>query len=247
MDTIWLYLVSLLVVPATTIPSTQVITYDNKKMLDYIENLNGTVPEQLFLVTVTWGKLRVDYARDVAKIEELAETLDRFMCRKERNITMRDHLREHLIRDQIREHLEFLNTTSLFHQALGAEDHELGKWQLAVGRHSQKLHCLYKPHQLKSIMEKVLRKLYTLEKSGELAAFFYQLYLSGNRDSYKLMVQTELMLYERYRNGGITNRDFSSYLAKLWQSLQMDEFYVGLDQTTKQKLIDAVIELLGYL
>jgi len=40
-------------------------------MLQLIEDFNGTVSEQLYLVSATWGKLKADYPRDVAKIEDL--------------------------------------------------------------------------------------------------------------------------------------------------------------------------------
>ncbi|XP_017007072.2 uncharacterized protein [Drosophila takahashii] len=237
----------LLFVAANATLGTQVISYDNKQMLRLIEDFNGTVSEQLFLVAATWGKLKADYPRDVAKIEDLQETLERVVCRKESNVTVRHHLQGYLIREQIREHLEIVNATDLFRQALASEEHEVGKWQLAIGQHSRKLHCLFKPDQLNRILERVLRKVYTLEGSTKLAAFFYQLYMSGNRNSYYLMVQAELMLYDRYRRGGEVSQEFSGYMAKLWQSIQMDEFYSGQDQNIKQRLVDAVIDLLKFL
>ncbi|XP_052852699.1 uncharacterized protein LOC128262465 [Drosophila gunungcola] len=237
----------LLFVPAWAAFGTQVVSYDNKRMLKLIEDLNGTVSEQLSLVAATWGKLRVDFPRDVAKIEDLDETLQQVVCRKERNVTVRHQLQGYLIREQIREHLEILNTTDMFQQALASEEHELGKWQLAIGKHSQKLHCLFKPDQMIRILQRVLRRVYTLEGSSKLAAFFYQLYMAGNRASYISMVQAELMLYERFKNGGQNNQEFSGYMAKLWQSLQLEEFYSGLDQNTKQRLVDAIIDLLKFL
>ncbi|XP_016974423.1 uncharacterized protein LOC108041129 [Drosophila rhopaloa] len=237
----------LLFIPALATFGTQVVSYDNKRMLHLIEDFNGTVSEQLSLVAATWGKLRADYPRDVAKIEDLEETLQHVVCRKERNVTVRHHLQGYLIREQILEHLEILNTTDLFQQALESEEHELGKWQLAVGKYSQKLHCLYKPEQMNRILERVLRRVYTLERSSKLAAFLYQLYIFGNRASYVTMVQAELMLYERYKRGEQNNQRFSGYMAKLWQSLQKEDFYSGLDQNTKQRLVDAIIDLLKFL
>lgn len=180
-------------------------------------------------------------------MEDLDDALMRVLCRPESNTTLRQHLQGYLIRESIREHLAVLNTTEIFQEALQAEEHEVGKWQLAIGRHSQRLHYLFKPEKLKQIMEKVIRKLYKLESSGQLASFCYQLYIAGNRDSYSLMVQTEIMLYNRYKSFGKPSHDFSSYMAKLWQSLQMENFYVGLDPQTKTELIAAVIDLLAYL
>ncbi|KAH8412578.1 hypothetical protein KR009_003245 [Drosophila setifemur] len=241
------FLVPLIFIPAIAALGTQVVTYDNQKMLSLIKNLNGTVSEQLSLAAATWGKLRADYPRDVAKIEDFYDTLQLVMCQPERNITMGQQLQGYLIREQIREHLEIVNTTQIFQKALEAEEHELGKWQLAIGRHSQRLHCLFKSDMLRRIMAKVIRRLYTLEESGQLASFLYQLYMAGNRESYKSMVQAELMLYDRYKRGGKKSPEFSRYMAKLWQSLQLDEYYPGLDQATKQELLDAVIDLLGYI
>ncbi|KAH8262701.1 uncharacterized protein [Drosophila bipectinata] len=248
MNTILLFLISaLFVVEVIDALGTQVATYDTKKMLELIENLNGTVSEQLSLAAITWGKLKADFPNDVSKMDDLDGAVVRVLCRPERNITLRQQLQGYLIRENIREHLEVLNTTEIFQQALEAEDHEVGKWQLAIGRHSQRLHYLFKPEKLKQIMEKVIRKLYKLENAGQLASFCYQLYIAGNRDSYNCMVQTELMIYNRYKIFGKTSPDFSRYMAKLWQSLQMEEFYVGLDSPTKQGLLEAIIDLLGYL
>lgn len=236
----------LLFMPSDATLGTQVISYDNKRMLQLIEDFNGTVSEQLFLVVSTWGKLKADYPRDVAKIEDLEETLQHVVCRKERNVTVRHHLQGYLIREQIREHLETLNCSDLFQQALQSEDHELGKWQLAIGQHSRKLHCVFKPDQLTRILKAVIRRTYTLERSTRLAALLYQLYI-GNREFYAAMVEAELMLYERYKSGEKNSQEFSGYMAKLWQSIQIEEFYPGLDQNTKQRLVDAIIDLLKFL
>ncbi|XP_016964683.1 uncharacterized protein LOC108034323 [Drosophila biarmipes] len=236
-----------LIVATEATLGTQVVSYDNKRMLQLIEDFNGTVAEQLSLVSATWGKLKADYPRDVAKIEDLEETLQHVVCRKEANVTVRQHLQGYLIREQIREHLEILNTTELFRQALDSEEHELGKWQLAIGLHSRRFHCLFKPDQLNRVLERVLRRVYTLPGSTKLAALFYQLYLTGNRQSYGLMIRAELMLYDRYKRGGEVSQEFCGYMAKLWQSIQLEEFYSGLDQSTKQRLVDAVIDLLKYL
>ncbi|XP_034667270.1 uncharacterized protein LOC117900859 [Drosophila subobscura] len=228
---------------------TQVICYDHKRMLTLIEGLNGTVDEQLSLAASTWGKLRADYPRDVAKIDELDETMQRVMCNKDQNISLSQQLQGHLMREHIREHLETINTTALFRQALEAPEHELGKWQLAIGRHSQRFHCLFKPEQLQKIIGSVLKRLYSLEKSNKLAALLYQLYLVGSRakESFQLMVSSELLLYERYKSGGQKSVDFDNYMAKMWQSLQLEEPYTSLDQALKQRLVDAIIDLLGYL
>lgn len=243
-----LLIIPLLFLPAiVTSLGTQVVTYDNQRMLDLIENLNGTVSEQLSLVAATWGKLRADYPRDVGKIMDLKDTLHYVICKPTSNVTMRHSLQAHLIRESIREHLEILNSTALFQEALQAEDHDQGKWQIAIGRHSQKLHCLFKPVQLDRILQKVLRKLYSLERASKLAALFFQLYITGNRESYVTMIHAELMLYERYKIIGQQSQEFNSYMAKLWQSFQLDDFYPELDQPTKQRLVDAVIDLLKYL
>ncbi|KAH8266342.1 hypothetical protein KR038_006006, partial [Drosophila bunnanda] len=242
-----LVIISVLFLPAIAALGTQVVTYDNRRMLDLIENLNGSVTEQLSLVAATWGKLRADYPRDVGKIEALQETLQHVICKPARNVTLQHNLQAHLKGENIREHLEILNTTALFQEALEAEEHDQGKWQMAIGRHSQKLHCLYKPVQLKRILERVLRKIYNLKSISKLAALFFQLYITGNRESYVTMVHAELMLYERYKSIGQQSVEFNSYMAKLWQSFQLDDFYSGLDQATSQQLINAVIELLKYL
>ncbi|XP_017155337.1 uncharacterized protein LOC108164215 [Drosophila miranda] len=226
---------------------TQVVCYDNKRMLSLIEGLNGTVDEQLSLAAFTWGKLRADYPRDVAKIEDLDETMQHVMCSKDKNITLSQHLQGHLLREHIREHLETLNSTALFKQALESPEHELGKWQLAIGRHSRRFHCLFMPAQLQKIIGSVLKRLYRLEKASAMAAFLYQLYMVGNKDSFQLMVYSELLLYERYKSGGQQRPEFGSYMAKMWQSLQMEEPYATLDQAVKQRLLDAIIDLLGYL
>ncbi|EDV54500.1 uncharacterized protein LOC6548743 [Drosophila erecta] len=236
----------LLFTPADAALGTQVASYDHKRMLLLIADFNGTAAEQLLLAAATWGKLRADYPRDVAKIEDLEETLNHVVCRKQSNVTVRHHLQGYLIREQIREHLQTLNSSDLFQQALQSEDHELGKWQLAIGQHSRRLHCLLKPGQLSRLIEAVIRRVYTLEGSTRLAALLYQLYL-GNRESYASMVEAELMLYERYKSGGKNSLEFGGYVAKLWQSIQMEEFYPGLDQHTKQRLVDAVIDLLRFL
>ncbi|XP_017082550.2 uncharacterized protein LOC108115555 [Drosophila eugracilis] len=237
----------LLIAPATCTLGTQVISYDNKRMLQLIVDSNGTVSEQLFLVAATWGKLKADYPKDIAKIEDLEETLQLVVCRKKGNATIRHHLEGYLIREQIREHLEILNMTDLFKEALESEEHQLGKWQFSIGQHSRKLHCLFKPNQLNRILDKVIRRVYTLKNSSKLAAFLYQLYVSGNRESYVSMVQAELILYERYKSGEQNSQEFSAYMAKLWQSLQLEDFYPGLDQNTKQRLVDAIIDLLKFL
>ncbi|XP_001965274.3 uncharacterized protein LOC6506918 [Drosophila ananassae] len=248
MNTKLLFFISMLcVLEAVDALGTQVPSYDYNKMLELIENRKGPVDEQLSLAAITWGKLKADYPKDVSKMEDLDGTLIRVLCRAESNTTLRQHLKGYLIRESIREHLAVQNTTEIFQEALEAEEHEVGKWQLAIGRHSQRLHYLFKPEKLKQIMEIVIRKLYKLQSSGQLASFLYQLYIAGNRDSYKLMVQTELMLYNRYKSFGKPSPNFSSYMAKLWQSLQMEDFYAGLDPLTKQELIDAIIDLLGYL
>ncbi|XP_043643553.1 uncharacterized protein LOC122613437 [Drosophila teissieri] len=241
-----LLVLSLLFMPSYGTLGTQVISYDNKRMLLLIEDFNGTVSEQLFLVGATWGKLKADYPRDVAKIEDLEETLQHVVCRKESNVTVRHHLQSYLIREQIREHLETLNSSDLFQQALQSEDHELGKWQLAIGHHSRKLHCLFKTDQLTRILGLVIRRAYTLERSTRLAALLYQLYI-GNQESYSSMVEAELILYKRYKSDEKNSQEFSEYMAKLWQSIQIEEFYPGLDQNTKQRLVDAVIDLLKFL
>ncbi|KAH8334036.1 hypothetical protein KR059_006012 [Drosophila kikkawai] len=240
-------IIPLLFLPAIAALGTQVVSYDNRRMLDLIENLNGSVSEQLSLVAVTWGKLRADYPRDVGKIEALQETLQHVICKPARNVTMRHNLQAHLIRENIREHLEILNTTALFQEALEAEEHDQGKWQMAIGRHSQKLHCLYKPVQLERILQKVLRKIYNLKSISKLAALFYQLYIARNRESYVTMIHAELMLYDRYKAIGQQSVEFNSYMAKLWQSFQLDDFYSGLDQPTNQRLVGAIIELLKYI
>ncbi|XP_022230921.2 uncharacterized protein LOC111079898 [Drosophila obscura] len=226
---------------------TQVICYDHKRMLTLIEGLNGTLNEQLSLAAATWGKLRADYPRDVAKIEDLDETMQHVMCSKDKNITLSQHLQGHLLREHIREHLETINSTALFTQALEAPEHELGKWQLAIGRHSQRFHCLFKPEQLQKIIGSVMKRLYSLEKSTKMAALLYQLYLVGNKESFQLMVFAELMIYERYKSGGQKSAEFGNYMAKMWQSLQLEEPYASLDQAIKQSLVNAIIELLGYL
>jgi len=66
-----IFIFPLLFVRAEATLGTQVISYDNKRMLQLIEDFNGTVSEQLYLVSATWGKLKADYPRDVAKIEDL--------------------------------------------------------------------------------------------------------------------------------------------------------------------------------
>ncbi|KAH8281626.1 hypothetical protein KR054_001846 [Drosophila jambulina] len=240
-------IIPLLFLPAIVALGTQVVSYDNGRMLDLIENLNGSVSEQLSLVAATWGKLRADYPRDVGKIEALQETLQHVICKPARNVTLQHNLQAHLIREHIREHLEILNTTALFQLALEAEEHDQGKWQMEIGRHSQKLHCLYKPEQRDRILQKVLRKIYNFQNISKLAALFYQLYITGNRESYLTMIHAELMLYERYKIIGQQSVEFNSYMAKLWQSFQLDDFYSGLDPATKQRLVNAIIELLKYL
>jgi len=242
-----IFILPLLFVRTEATLGTQVISYDNKRMLQLIEDFNGTVSEQLYLVSATWGKLKADYPRDVAKIEDLEETLGHVVCRKESNVTVRQHLQGYLIREQIREHLEILNTTDLFRQALESEEHELGKYQFAIGQHSRKFHCIFKPDQLNRVLARVLHRVYSLQSSTKLAAFFYQLYITGNRESYGLMIQAELMLYDRYKRGGEISQEFCRYMAKLWQSIQLEEFYSGLDQRIKQRLVDAIIDLLKYL
>ncbi|KAH8393221.1 hypothetical protein KR200_010832 [Drosophila serrata] len=239
--------ISLLFLPAIVALGTQVVSYDNRRMLDLIENLNGSVSEQMSLVAATWGKLKVDYPRDVGKIEALQETLQHVICKPARNVTLQHNLQAHLIRENIREHLEVLNTTVLFQKASEAEEHDQGKWQMAIGRHSQRLHCLYKPVQLERILQKVLRKIYNLQSVSKLAALFFQLYISGNRESYLTIIHAELMLYERYKIIGKQSVEFNGYMAKLWQSFQLDDFYSGLDQDTNQRLVNAIIELLKYL
>ncbi|XP_068151262.1 uncharacterized protein [Drosophila tropicalis] len=226
---------------------TQVAGYDYKRMLAIIRNFNGTLNDQLNLVSITWGKLQADYPRDIGKMEDLSETLTHIMCQKEGNSSLQQNLKGYLIREQIAEYMEVSNTSDLFRVALVAPEHDMGKWQLKLSEHSQRLHCLFNAKQLQNIMQNVIHRVYTKEFSLPLSILLRQLYLANNRESYQLMVRSELILYQRYKTHGRREEKFGTYMAKLWQQIQADPFYADLDHETKRYLLDAVIELLHYL
>ncbi|XP_030383323.1 uncharacterized protein LOC115630802 [Scaptodrosophila lebanonensis] len=237
-------LLLIFVLPAITAVGTQVVSYDNTRMLELIKQTEA-VEDQLSLAAATWGKLRSDYPRDVPKIENFATTLAHVVCQSSKNITMQQLLQGYLLRENIRLHLATLNTTALFKEALQASDHEQGKWQTQIAKESEKLHCLFKPKQLRELVNTLVRRLYQLERGRQFAAYLYQLYMPGNRDSYELMVHAELLLFERYESAGLRPATYREYMAQLWEVIKREAFYASLPQKLKDRLIDVAISTLN--